>query len=83
MQGGVYEEASYRVSERALHNRGLIQVEGRGPAWTAKITAEGTRLLKKQARRVEAERERARREEQVRAEQAREAQRLRTRAVEV
>jgi hypothetical protein len=53
-----------------LHNRGLIRVEGRGPAWTAKITAEGTRLLKEQGRRVEAERER-------------ESQHLRARAVEV
>jgi hypothetical protein len=65
---GVYEGNSYRVSARALHNRGLIRVEGRGPAWTAKITAEGTRLLKEQGRRVEAERERERREEQARAE---------------
>jgi hypothetical protein len=64
-------------------NRGLIRVEGRGPAWTAKITAEGTRLLREQGRRVEAVRERARREEQARAEQARESQDLRARALEV
>jgi hypothetical protein len=82
-EDGVYEGNSYRVSARALHNRGLIRVEGRGPAWTAKITAEGTRLLKEQARRVEAERERARREEQARAERERESQRLRARALEV
>jgi hypothetical protein len=80
---GTYEGTSYRVSARALHNRGLIRVEGRRPAWTAKITAEGRRLLKEQARRVEAERERERREEQARAEQARESQRLRARALEV
>jgi hypothetical protein len=67
----------------ALHNRGLIRVEGRGPTWTAKITAEGTRLLKEQSCRVEAERERARREEQARADQAGESQRLRARALEV
>jgi hypothetical protein len=42
-KGGTYEGTSYRVSARALHNRGLIRVEGRGSAWTAKITAEGTR----------------------------------------
>jgi hypothetical protein len=82
-EDGVYEGNSYRVSARALHNRGLIRVEGRGPAWTARITAEGTRLLKEQARRVEAERERARRAEQARAERERESQRLRARALEV
>lgn len=80
-QGGTYERTSYRVSARALHNHGLIRVEGRGPTWTAKITAEGMRLLKEQARRVEAERDRARREEQARAEQAQESQRLRARAL--
>src|SRR5487761_1457463 len=53
-KGGTYEGTSYRVSARALHNRGLIRVEGRGPTWTAKITAEGRRLLKEQARRFEA-----------------------------
>jgi uncharacterized membrane protein YccC len=56
---------------------------GPWPGLTAKITAEGTRLLKEQGRRVEAERERARQEEQARAEQARESQRLRARAREV
>ena len=30
-KGGTYEGTSYRVSARALHNRGLIRVEGRGP----------------------------------------------------
>jgi hypothetical protein len=80
---GSYEGTSYRVSARALHNRGLIQVEGRGQAWTAKITSEGKRLLKEQARRVEAERERERRAEEARAERERESQRLRARAVEV
>ena len=82
-KGGTYEGTSYRVSARALHNRGLIRVEGRGSAWTAKITAEGTHLLKEQARRVEAERERERREQEARAEREREAQRLRAHALEV
>lgn len=82
-EDGIYEGTSFRISARALHHRGLIRVEGRGPAWTAKITAEGTRLLKEQGRRVEAERERERREEQARAERNRESQRLRARAVEV
>ena len=80
---GIYEGTSFRISARALHNRGLIRVEGRGPAWTAKITLEGTRLLKEQSRRVETERERERREEQARAEPERESQRLRARAVEM
>jgi hypothetical protein len=66
-----------------LPNRGLIRIEGRGAAWAAEITTEGTRLLKEQGRRVEAERERARREEQARAERERESQRLRARALEV
>jgi hypothetical protein len=82
-EDGIYEGTSFRISARALHNRGLIRVEGRGPAWTAKITAEGTRLLKEQGRRVEAECERERREEQARAERDRESQRLRARAVGV
>ena len=59
------------------------QNQTRGPAWTAKITAEGTRLLKEQARRVEAERERERREAEARAEREREAQRLRARSLEL
>ena len=82
-KGGTYQETSYRVSARVLHDCGLTCVEDRGPAWTAKITAEGTRLLKEQARRIEAERERERREEEARAEREREAQRLRARALEV
>ncbi len=82
-EDGIYKGTSFRISARALHNRGLIWVEGRGPAWTAKITTEGTRLLKEQGRRVEAKREREHREEQARAERGRESQRLRARAVEV
>jgi hypothetical protein len=79
---GSYEGTSYRVSARGLHSRGLIRIEGRGPTWTAKITAEGRRLLKEQARRIEAERERERRQEG-RAEREHEALRLRARALEV
>jgi hypothetical protein len=80
---GAYEGSSYRTSARALHNRGLIRIEGRGRVWTAKITVEGARLLEEQARRVEATRERERREEQARSERVREQQRLRARALEV
>jgi hypothetical protein len=80
---GIYKGTSYRVSARALHSHGMIRVEGRGPAWTAKITAEGTRMLKEQGRRLEAERERERREEQARAVRERESRHLRARAVEM
>jgi hypothetical protein len=55
-------------STRYFRKSGLIRGEGRGPAWTAKITAEGRRLLKEQARRVETGCERARREEEACAE---------------
>jgi hypothetical protein len=68
---------------KGLAQPGLIQIAGSGRTWTAKITAEGTRLLKEQSRRVEAERERERREEHARAERERELQRLRARALEV
>lgn len=82
-EAGVYQGTAHRVSVRALHNRGLVRVEGKGPAWTAVITAQGSRLLKEQARRVEAVRERERREEQARATRQLEQQRLRARAVQV
>jgi hypothetical protein len=82
-EAGVYKGPSHRVSVRALHNRGLVRVEGRGPAWTAVITAEGSRLLAEQARRAEAVRERERREEQARTARQLEQQRLRTRALQV
>ena len=80
---GVYEGTSHRVSARALHNRGLIRVEGRGGTWTAAITPDGGRRLKEQAERIEAERERERREEEAQREREREQQRLLERAVEV
>lgn len=80
---GAYEGTSYRVSVRALHNRGLVKVEGSGRTWAAKVTADGERLLREQARRVEAERQKGQREEQARAERERDRQRLRTRALEV
>ncbi|MBW0252602.1 hypothetical protein [Cellulomonas sp. PS-H5] len=80
---GVYDGTSHRVSARALHNRSLIRIEGRGATWTAAVTPEGVRRLQDEAKRVEAERERLRREERARAEQERAAQQLRERAVEV
>jgi hypothetical protein len=80
---GVYEGTSYRVSVRALHNRGLVKVEGSGRTWAAQVTADGERLLREQARRIEAERQRGEREEQARAERERDRQRLQARALEV
>lgn len=80
---GVYEGSSHRVSARALHNRGYLLVSGSGKTWTAQITPDGTRRLKEEAKRVEAERERVRREEEARAEREREQQQLRDRSVEL
>lgn len=74
---GVYQGTSHRVSARALHNRGYVQVAGRGATWVAKVTTEGTRLLKAQAERVEADRLRAEREGHALAEREREEQSLR------
>lgn len=80
---GVYEGGSHRVSARALHNRGLLEVSGSGARWAVKITPEGTQRLQAEAKRIEAERERARREEQIRAERERERKRLRERALKL
>ena len=38
-------------------------VTGSGATWTAQVTAEGTRRMQQEAKRIDAERERARREE--------------------
>lgn len=79
----VYEGTSHRVSARALHNRGLLRVSGSGKTWTARITPDGTRRLKEETKRVEAERERVRKEQQAKAEREREQQQLRDRAAEL
>lgn len=80
---GVYEGASHRVSARALHNRGLVRVSGRGASWTAVITPQGKQRLKDEAERAEAERERRRLEAEAEAERERERQRFRQHAIEV
>lgn len=80
---GVYEGSSYRVSARALHNRGFLRVSGSGSTWSAQITADGTRRLQDEAKRIEAEREHARRQEQARAAREREQQQLLDRAAEL
>jgi hypothetical protein len=80
---GVYEGSSYRVSARALHNRGFLCVSGSGTTWAARITADGTRRLQEEAKRIEAERERARREQEARVAREREQQQVRDRAVEL
>lgn len=80
---GVYQGTSHRVSARALHNRGLVLIEGQGKTWAATITPKGTQLLKEHAARIEAERKRERREEEARAESERKRQEQRNRAVEL
>lgn len=80
---GVYEGTSHRVSARSLHNRGLVRVTGKSATWNASITAEGTRMLEAEAKRVEAERARVRREAEAKAQREREQQELRDRAVEL
>jgi hypothetical protein len=42
---GVYEGVYHRISVAALRNRGLVQVHGRGPSWSATITTEGREYL--------------------------------------
>lgn len=42
---GVYEDWSHRITARALHNRGLIRVTGRGAFWTAMIAPSGSYYL--------------------------------------
>ncbi|MGN2640661.1 hypothetical protein ACTD5D_31720 [Nocardia takedensis] len=80
---GVYEGTSHRVSARALHNRGLVLVEGQGKNWAATITPKGTKLLEEHAARIEAARERQLREEVARAESERKRQERRKHAVEM
>src|SRR5207249_2715168 len=43
------KDGFYRISARALRNRGLITVSGRGPSWTAQVTGAGTDYLKNAA----------------------------------
>lgn len=80
---GVYEGSSYRVSARALHNRGFLHVSGSGPTWAAQITADGTLRLQEEAKRIDAERELALREEEARATREREQKQLHDRAVKL
>lgn len=80
---GVYTGTAYRVSARALHNRGFLRVSGKGRTWTAKITSKGSERLKEEAKRVEAERKRILEEERIKAEHERQRQLLRDRAVKL
>ena len=43
---GVMDGDSYRISAAALRNRNLVLISGRGPTWTARITAAGTEYLR-------------------------------------
>ena len=42
---GVYEDWAHRITARALHNRGLVVVKGRGTGWAASLTDDGTFYL--------------------------------------
>lgn len=62
---GVYDpkDSSHKVSARALHNRGLIRVSGRGPRWKVVLTERGEvwpEAVAEDIERFERERERAR-----------------------
>ena len=80
---GVYTGTAYRVSARALHNRGFLRVSGKGRTWTAKITPKGSQRLKDEAKRAEAERKRLEREERLKAEREHEQQLLRDKAIKL
>jgi hypothetical protein len=43
---GVMEGTFHRISAGALRNRGLVKTSGRGPSWSAKITAAGREYLR-------------------------------------
>ncbi|MGH3350895.1 MAG: hypothetical protein ACRDPS_09545 [Nocardioides sp.] len=43
---GVYEDGhEHKITAQALQRRGLIKIKGRGPTWTAAITAAGRRWI--------------------------------------
>ncbi len=42
---GIYTGWSHRITARALHNRGLVTVQGHGPAWKASLTDAGAAYL--------------------------------------
>lgn len=42
---GVYEDWSHRITARALHNRGLAEVQGHGASWSASLTDDGAHYL--------------------------------------
>lgn len=44
---GVYEGVHHRISVAALQRRGLVEVTGRGPSWSAAITGDGRAYLDK------------------------------------
>jgi hypothetical protein len=44
---GVMADDSHRISAAALRTRGLATTSGRGPNWTAKVTASGSEYLRR------------------------------------
>lgn len=63
---GVYDGHSHRLSARALANRGLMTITGKGTTWHATITDTGTEELNKEQRRIETIRRQQEREALVR-----------------
>lgn len=40
---------SHRISAASLRNRGLVEISGRGPTWSARVTRAGTEYLERAA----------------------------------
>lgn len=51
---GVYEDWAHRIVARALHNRGLVVISGRGTHWHATLTKDGAYYLEHTAYLAEA-----------------------------
>jgi hypothetical protein len=64
---GVYEGTGPRLTARALHNRRLVRISGRGATWRAVVTERGAAVLSREKERIQAEKERQRKEEERRA----------------
>lgn len=64
---GVYEGTGPRLTARALHNRRLVKITGRGAIWRAVVTEQGAAVLAREKERIQAEQERQRKEEERRA----------------
>lgn len=79
---GIYEGATHRITARALHNRGLVEVSGKGASWQATITRQGEARLAEEDARLAADAEKARLEIAARLEEERGRQDYLNRCVE-